>query len=744
MVESIMGFPRIFEDRIERFDRKKRNIRIDAPRSILFQDNDGTRLPPVGERPSNFDWRCDFFSETKYARTGVNTSVGFNSITVDVTDSGSGLFDGDNFEWTDNTKSWTVDEWVGFYLKVNGIYYQILSNTATVLTLRITRGTAVPNGAYTIIPFVPNSLTGLLINANTANDLTYAIKGNTESVITITSKSAVVGGTTAEISTGDSVAPYNMFAIDDLKGYADDFWNGFGIRFRDGANAGESQIITDYAATGGWFTTENFTLPISGNDRIEITEQIISTSIGATWRLVTGYIPGPEDFVGGNLLVRQVGVTDGGGISDSDYERPFIGRYASEMLAQSTKAFPLRLAFSGAISVYLVNVDTGRRSLLAEVAAQVNGDLDLQVVLESNQWHRLEIYLYVPPNINGIMKIVNTFGITPYINSWRDITAGPPIQLTVTGANSSNVNDPSTMLESSIVRTWRNDPFFSSGKTEIWISETENGTYTKAVTVESSQTTITGTWPAGTVSWAKLRHVSTSGVVGPYSDTRKGVVAGAGLGEAVVTLDWVDGGGSPVTPNENGWFNDTTLKAKITVSSSLTVAAIKFTRTGAGQVDLGDTSPATSAAVAEVADGVASVIVEFTNGLATESQSWNYRYDKTVPTALTFDVIVAKNSEVGVDITGGGVDSISGIDRRELYYNFTGSLVGTPDPLRTIKTDEFTIGFLKVNYGDIMYIWLRSIDNAGNISAWQSAGLVNLLSVESTYGQKIKSIVEFR
>jgi len=739
---------RQIEDRIERQQRIKRNVRTGSPQVLHFQENSG-RVVGDNVTPSRFEWRCDYFSEAKYGQSGVNTAIGDDTITVDNGDTGaSGTFDGTDFTYTDGTKSWDIDEWIGYQLVVNGNYYKISSNTATKLTLEILRGAVIQNTSYAIVAFIPNSLGGLSINPDNASDDTYIIESNTTTVITVTRNSIRTWNPRLGplVTTGDAGAPYDTFRASGMIGYGDDFWNGHVMNFTIGDNASESLVILDYtSATGEFVVDTGFSNSIDVGDRFMILRPLLNVSVGATWRLETGYIPGATDFADNvdSLLRREIGIIGDGAIDDTNFERPFVGRYTVEVLSESTKTFAAAIEFNGAINIEIVNMSSNRRTTLRQAAspAQFISPKTIVFTVEAFTWYRIEIYLYVPLTISGKLRVS---GIVPFINSWRDITAGAPTIVSVSGADSSNNNDPATMQENQITIDWSNNSFILNGNTEIHTSDTEGGTFTKLGAANLSVTSGVRSYTPGTTKWVKLRHVSASGVLGPFTPARKGVVAPPGAGNTVIDLIWVDNGGTPIFPNANGWFNDAVLKAKITVTSDLTISAIQFTRTGAGQADLGDTSPATSAAVAESAAGVASVIVEFTNGLSTESQSWLYQYDKTAPTIPVIDSLIAENFEVKAVIASGGVDAVSGFDRWEWYYNFTGAAPNSGTaPLRTSKTNEIVQGYSSVAYGDTVYVWVRSVDNAGNVSAYTSLGNLDLTTTEITSGHEVKDLMEF-
>ncbi len=760
---------RQIEDRIERQQRIGRNIRTGNAKVMYFPQNTG-RSVAAGLSPSSFEWRCDYFSEAKYARTGVNTAIGVNSITVDNGDTGAaGTYSATNLTWTDGTKSWATDQFVGYFLKVNSVYYKILSNTATVLTLKIIRRDTIQNTSYSIVPFTPNSLVGLIINPDTDEDETYVIESNTETIITIIPTSMVATGAILPVTTGDAGAPYDTFRASALIGYAANHWQNYTVLFVTGTNAGESQVVSTYAqATGEFVMVTGFSAAIDNGDLLRILRPVLNVSVGATWRLDSGYIPGASDFASnvGNLLPREVGISSAenlsariaaifsgfglGGVDDSNFEKPFVGRYAVEILSESTKSIGAMLDFNGAINIQLINMVSNKRTLIKEASSpsQLTQPAMVLFSLEAFTWYRIEIYLYVPQVINGKLKLSN---ISNQINSWRDVTAGAPTVVSITGADLANADDSGTMGEELITLTWTNNTYFIRGNTSIHESDTENGTYSSKANVGSHVNSIALQYQPGTTKWFKLRHISLSGVRGPFTDPQKGVTASAGTGNTTIDLTWVDNADTAVTPNKINWFNDSVLKAKITVTTDLTIDTITFNRTGAASEDLGSSSPATSSALAETAVGTAQVMVTFTNGMSLASQFWFYQYDKTVPAVavITNDTGFINNFQIVIPIASGGTDANSGFDRWDWYWSESSTdPTGGTSPIRTTFESTFRLDLADYDFDSTtLYIWVSAKDKAGNVSAWTqyngASGSLSLEVREITGKHEWKDLVEF-
>ena len=216
----------------------------------------------------------------------------------------------------------------------------------------------------------------------------------------------------------------------------------------------------------------------------------------------------------------------------------------------------------------------------------------------------------------------------------------------------------------------------------------------------------------------------------------------------------LDYGGTQFVPNENGWYNDAILKAKITVTSDLTISAIRFKEGALAEEALGSSSPATSTAIGtETNILLLAVLVEFTNGLDT---GWIYKvinYDKTAADDPTIDDLDIKNFGVWVVLNAGynyGSATPAGFQQFEYHYDLDNSApsagaAGDTDVMGAATDLEFGLpspkGAAAAEYGATFYFWVRSRDVAGNVGTWVNASVL-LDLMEITGAAEVKDIME--
>ncbi|GAG62380.1 unnamed protein product [marine sediment metagenome] len=170
--------PRVIEERIERRERRGRHIRTGKEVAISYPS---TGLTPEPRRIESLIWNLRYMLGEKISLSGSSAAdevdpftITHNKLTISLNDdTGSGVFDGTALTYTDSGETWTENVWANFYLKVAGIYYKILSNTADVLTLDIVKGTWIDDTTYAIVPFIPAMLVGGFLNPNTSKEYRF-------------------------------------------------------------------------------------------------------------------------------------------------------------------------------------------------------------------------------------------------------------------------------------------------------------------------------------------------------------------------------------------------------------------------------------------------------------------------------------------------------------------------------------------------------------------------------------------
>ncbi len=727
--------PQIVEDRIRRRERRGRHIRIDKSKAISFPRS--SRNEDIRD-PISLVWNLRYMLAELYGQVGtavgdISFAVIKNRLTVTfANNTGNGVFSGSGLTWTDGGKAWTVNQWAGYYLKVGTIYYKILSNTATALTLDLSKGEWIGDGSYTLVPFIPNMHKDGFLNPDTSANRRYKIKSNSETIIHVRSKQIVQG----TVTTGDAGAPYDTFRDSDFDSYQDDALNDLSVFWLTGNNGGESDTIDDFTgATGEIVVATGFTNAIVASDTFLIIDDMLYAGLSSEWRTEKYYPLSNSDFTSADQedvhLIQLP--TSNGAIVDSRMQAGYAAMYSVEVLSKTQRniSVPIEL-FEESLRIELTDLGTGTTQVVYNSGFRPSLIQSAEFTLRSNTWHRMDVYLYVADGqIDTPSGEITDFRFDPlsaFITTWRDVVATVPTNIVITGANTSNVDDPDTMLADAIKISWTNSIFHGQGgKTELWGSDTEGGSYTFVDRAESQQINITELYPPDTTKWFKLRHVSSSGSTGPYTTARKGVVSNTGLGNTQVDLIWVDNGGSQVFPNENGWFNDSVLKGKVTVTTDLTIDTIwLWEQNQPAAEDLGSSSPATMASgiIGEAAVTAVWVMVYFTNGQATEWIGFHFKYDKTVPGDPTIDSINLDNFNIEV-ILNSGYSYPSDFLYFEYHYDADNSAPASDKDIM-FTTRDLTIiipGHPAIKFGGTVYFWIRSRDEAGNAGSWISASI---------------------
>jgi len=83
------------------------------------------------------------------------------------------------------------------------------------------------------------------------------------------------GGFVGSVSTGDSIAPYNLMLSENLKNYPANFFVGFHIEFTSGNNIGQTDLISSYSPVTGQVTLVNgLSNPILVSDKFVLSQVI--------------------------------------------------------------------------------------------------------------------------------------------------------------------------------------------------------------------------------------------------------------------------------------------------------------------------------------------------------------------------------------------------------------------------------------------------------------------------------------
>ena len=435
--------------------------------------------------------------------------------------------------------------------------------------------------------------------------------------------------------------------------------------------------------------------------------------------------------------------------------------YSAEVTSNIQRTVILPININNSIRIDWTDLSKSETLTLLDSGFAPNKVENISFLLRANIWYRMDIFIY---NESGSISSTQASSfqfdpLAPYIHSWRDITPEVPIWVSVTGADSNNDPDLGTSLNDAIKLLWNNSIFVGQGGfTEIWASD-DDITYTIEGKTEAQTREWISAQSPGTTKWFKIRHTSASGIIGPYTAARKGIVTAASTGNTVVEVEFVDAVPTLLIPNINGWYNPAVLEARITVTTDLTIARIWFTPNGdpSNDENLGAGSPAYGPSggggLAESANGQVGVRIEFTNGDFTDWQWYTYQYDKTNPTAPTLEASAdVENFEIEVHIQNVPTDALSGISGLEWFWSTSSDDPGAEDTAIQFQEDagehaHLSLGMSQYDYTEaVLYVWVRALDKAGNRSAWVQfgggSGFVDLSVREITGQYEVTDLME--
>lgn len=740
------NIPQEIEDRIARRSRRGRRIRIGS--GIGLHYGSGRREAP-GLTPMPLVWSAKYIESPLVARTGVNTAITVDTLTVGDTDSGTGTYDVDLKQFTATGESYTVDEWAGFSLKVDNDYFLIISNTSNVLTLDVAAGTFIADTTFNIVAFPPGHLIGAYLRPDSNDATAYRILRNTESVITV---QISIPSTFGNVTSGDDLAPYDTFTATAHAQFPNNHWTGRTLLWSTGNNIGESRSIVDFIQPTSTFILESGnTNPINSGDEFELIRSMLNVPVGATWSLEHYYPIGAAVFdnaAPGSIKTKRM-VSQSGELIQQHLENNFAGLYTVDVFTASKRSPVIALSCVDSIRIELHNLSTGEQHLIHTSGLQPNQVQSVVLPFERNTWHRVLVYFYARQGSVGFQ--LGSF--SDFIQEWRLTVLDLPIWVSVSGGTSGGAEDFATQREDSIELIWTNSVFIDPDSViEIWKADTETGTYTFVDALPAVTTNYSYLANPNVEQWFKLRYRSGTGFTGAFTEPRVGHVMSDGVGNTTIIVSWENGAEVPVLPNLNGWLNPPTLKAKITVESELIIQSIFFTPTGdpLDEENAGPNSPVSkpNAGLVESDSGSIAVKVRFTNGAGTDWQWTTYKYDKTIPTAPVWNGPAhrVENFEIILHL-GAYTHPSSGSGHWKFDWHWdtdnTAPATDDSDVMRISYDHILFIGQGQFDADvDTVYVWVRTVDLAGNVSAWV-ATTVDMTIREVTGLIEIKDLFEF-
>jgi len=489
--------------------------------------------PDPDPRPlQNYIYTCRYFEYQRHSRqhSGSLTFTA-NTLTYAHTDSGLGAnctYAELTGVWTDALpKTWTPEEWINHYLKVDDAYYKIIDNDADTLTIQ-TKSLRIPDeeSDYDIVPFIPNQFVGsYLFPDNTAVNK-MKIVSNTETVIEINIEEIEYG----QVTVGDGSAPYNSFTSNIFADVmSNDHWNNYSIIFLDGTNVGEVQPITDFVSATGGFVTDNFTAAIVAGDRFAIRKDLLFASSGGTFEVQTHITPIEADFTSapglGNVIVKPYQSVNGE-IFESNLPNYYNSVYSIELRAKKAGLLDAAIDCNDSIKIGLTPIidnTLASQMIIHDSELQPNTKKTIKLPFEQGVWYRLDIYFYAESGVKGF-RFTTVLG--DLIDSWRDVTPPTPTDLTASGGISL------------INLGWKQDDRY---KTQIWQSE-DDATYYWLATVEKGINTYAHMGlNGGEQRFYKIRHITDRGDLSPFTSQVTGTTWGDNAGKGIT----VTGGNYP-------------------------------------------------------------------------------------------------------------------------------------------------------------------------------------------------------
>jgi len=746
--------PKTIRESILRNERKRRHIKQGEVKALSYQVDEKTALERV---PQPIEWAVRYFNEAITGRTGANTAITKNVLTAALSDNTgtNGIFSATGLTYSSTGHTWTLNEWKDHFLKVDSTYYLIKSNTTGgVLTLDIVQGTFITSATFTIVPFIPDSLIGAFINPDTANNVEFRITANTEDSITIR-----IYVRERDLNVGDIIqgtvsgaGSTTHFFDTDRSQWPDDEFNLWSVRFVDGPAAGDISAINDFTASTGRFDLKQTLSGTPGvGDKYFISRTLLYVDVGDTWEIYRRHPRVTRSLFddAADVQLRTI-ISRNGELRESHLGDDFTGLFSAEIISNRDREFTLPFFTTDSVRIELTDVAEADTVVLVDSLFAPNFATEIPITIKSRIWYRFDIYYHTTKAAVQDDLDLQMDELGPYIVAWRETTPEAPVIDTVSGATSGNSDDFATSFPSGIQIAWTNSIFLGAGGwTEVHSSDTEGGTYTLDIRLDADRESLSIIYPSGTTKWFKLRHVSSSGELSPFTAVRKGNTTPQAAGNTTVEITWEDGSQVEVSPNENGWFSPSTLKAKVTVTTDLTIQDILFAK-NLGQIstpeNLGSTSPVrgpASGSLDETSAGRIYVRIVLTNGTSTEWLFFEYKYDKTIPVgALTFVSDIVINFEVTITIA---YTKQSDFFKFEWHWDVDNSAPATDD---TDVMFQNTFKGLHLGMSDYdisnptLYVWARVRDLAGNVTAWV-ATTVDLTVIEIQGAYEVVDLMEF-
>jgi len=573
-------------------------------------------------------------------------------------------------QWSDTTKSWSVDEWAGYYLKRNTGYFRIHSNTSNTLNLSDSYAHPGSSGEYEIVAHEQRALVGLKLKPEPLVYAAFDITGNSESEIYVRNERSVVfngmiehlytsvGGTggVVEVSdlvvgTGDnfSVAmvawnEYGNQVILDISGFSStDFvgstYTGFAgwyIRMLSGEASGQVGTVDSFDNGSGHFEVTGLAGEISTGDSF-VLECDINSLDPTGYQIIGGYDLYHRDFTERDPEdIERTYYTSPDGDIDIEVEGSSGGvnlRYSIDLYAPAAVEVPVEISTTNTFRIAIKG---------AEQAKNVNN----AILRFSAGWNRVDIFMYSEWG-SGISVHGARMPLGRYFTSWRDPSPGAPGWSSISGAGSTPKQEGQVSL------AWINNGMLGvDGGTEIWCKASGESSFSFVERVPSPQSTFVHTGLDANKSYIyKLRHYTGKGFLSAYSSENTGATApdvGAdGSGVLSVTVDgggyYRDGDTLTITVTTGSSYVGLQAAPMLTIGGSAVGAPESVSNDGfftscVWEVDLSGSSP----------EGEQTVLATATTiGGSSVSGSTTIGIDHEAPSLSEGDLILDSDDNIG-------------------------------------------------------------------------------------------------
>ncbi|MDD5062518.1 MAG: hypothetical protein PHN44_09610, partial [Candidatus Marinimicrobia bacterium] len=199
------------DKRIEEKNRKAERIKESSAKGYYVKTAKYSKTPV-----EDIKFNCRYFIAEQTAYTGTISDLTGTVLTFDNVDSGDGGSYTATGTYYCSGFSWVTNIWAGYYLKCNGGYFRIESNTADTLTFREEIDITPASADWEIVPFISNSMYNAELNPNTGRDEVFTIKSNTDTTITVAPSGSILLTDAASVEDTFEVKKYYAPRIEDF------------------------------------------------------------------------------------------------------------------------------------------------------------------------------------------------------------------------------------------------------------------------------------------------------------------------------------------------------------------------------------------------------------------------------------------------------------------------------------------------------------------------------------------------